>query len=95
MGFCFHRSNEMRGPPARHTRLFGVEAKCLQIRGGYQDSDGQTHNEEGSMMGRKSYWKDTYQRELNNFREFGDSGESWFDVSSLVKHLEPFTCLLL
>ncbi len=58
-------------------------AKCMRVRGGDKtsDSDLNTEHTAGSMMGRKSYWRETYRRELENFLEFGDTGESWFDVS--------------
>jgi hypothetical protein len=74
------------------------QKKCMGIRGGgdedskqnsenhSEDSETGQHTERagGSMMGRKSYWRETYQRELENFVEFGDAGESWFDVSMCV-----------
>lgn len=38
-----------------------------------------------SRLGTKEYWNDTYVKELQSFKDFGDVGEIWFGVKSMMR----------
>ncbi|XP_028324937.1 EEF1A lysine methyltransferase 2 [Gouania willdenowi] len=40
-----------------------------------------------SKLGTKEYWEDTYQRELDTFKDVGDVGEIWFGEESMSRVL--------
>ncbi|CAG0903489.1 unnamed protein product, partial [Cyprideis torosa] len=41
-----------------------------------------------SALGKKEYWDSHYVKELDNFTEFGDSGENWFGESCMKRILK-------
>ncbi|XP_061767652.1 EEF1A lysine methyltransferase 2 [Nerophis ophidion] len=41
-----------------------------------------------SQLGTKEYWEDTYQRELETFKDIGDVGEIWFGEESMSRVLK-------
>uniref|UniRef100_A0A8D0BC76 EEF1A lysine methyltransferase 2 n=1 Tax=Salvator merianae TaxID=96440 RepID=A0A8D0BC76_SALMN len=40
---------------------------------------------EPSALGTRKHWDETYERELQNFRESGDAGEIWFGEESMIR----------
>uniref|UniRef100_A0A8C6WT88 EEF1A lysine methyltransferase 2 n=1 Tax=Neogobius melanostomus TaxID=47308 RepID=A0A8C6WT88_9GOBI len=41
-----------------------------------------------SKLGTKEYWDDTYERELETFKDIGDVGEIWFGEESMTRVLK-------
>ena len=41
------------------------------------DRDSSDEEEEGSRLGRKEHWDETYALELGNLEKHGDEGEIW------------------
>lgn len=39
----------------------------------------------GSELGTKDYWEQSYQREIKNYKSHGDVGEIWFDEDSQIR----------
>ncbi|XP_036337160.1 EEF1A lysine methyltransferase 2-like [Rhagoletis pomonella] len=39
----------------------------------------------GSELGTKEYWDNSYDREIKNYKNYGDVGEIWFDEDSQVR----------
>ncbi|XP_017486395.1 PREDICTED: protein-lysine N-methyltransferase mettl10 [Rhagoletis zephyria] len=39
----------------------------------------------GSELGTKEYWDNSYDREIKNYKNYGDVGEIWFDEDSQIR----------
>lgn len=52
--------------------------------------DGDSSEEElpPSRLGTKQYWDDTYEKELETFKDIGDVGEIWFGEESMTRVLK-------
>lgn len=40
---------------------------------------------DGSELGTKSYWDQSYNAEIKNYKSHGDVGEVWFDEDSQIR----------
>lgn len=40
---------------------------------------------DGSELGTKDYWDNSYNTEINNYKSHGDVGEVWFDEDSQIR----------
>ncbi|XP_058507532.1 EEF1A lysine methyltransferase 2 [Solea solea] len=53
-----------------------------------EEEDNCSDNDFGpSKLGTKQYWEDTYQKELETFKDIGDVGEIWFGEESMTRVL--------
>lgn len=40
---------------------------------------------DSSELGTQKYWRDTYEKEIKNFEEHGDTGDVWFGEDSALR----------
>lgn len=48
-------------------------------------SDGKIEELDGSELGTKDYWDQSYDTEIENYKSHGDVGEVWFDEDSQIR----------
>lgn len=48
-------------------------------------ADGKIEELDGSELGTKDYWDQSYDTEIENYKSHGDVGEVWFDEDSQIR----------
>lgn len=73
------------GDDTRHAEVMEVMVTVADrtANGGCSEDEGEGDEEEGSVLGLRSHWDQTYADELSNFHESGQPGEIWFGDSVL------------
>ncbi|XP_061646035.1 EEF1A lysine methyltransferase 2 [Phyllopteryx taeniolatus] len=65
-----------------------MEAAARSKHGSDSEEDRDSNNDfETSQLGTKEYWEDTYQKDLETFKDIGDVGEIWFGKESMSRVL--------